>query len=204
MTCQTLEYIDRVVEEVQLNIPQMPEKLIKNAFFNILNDFFISTNRWRYVFTELAVDETNTIYSIPIKDNAEPIKVIDLFYTENGTEYKICERKDVWRNNDTYYYYQPEPRVIILNTPLKDITKLRANVSLKLKRGSDTLPDLLELYFNGIVAGILYKLMLIPNKEWTNGELATFHYKVYDEAKKEALRFHNLNMLEGRPLQEKI
>jgi hypothetical protein len=204
VSCQTSAYIDRVVNDVLLNIPQIPEKLIKNTFYNVLDDFFISTNRWRYVFTEFAISEDNTTYSIPNKDNAEIIKVIDLFYTENGTEYKINERKDVWRNNDTYSYYQPEPRVIILNTPIKNITELRANVSLKLTRDSETLPDLLELYFNGIVAGILYKLLLIPNKEWTNGDLATFHYKVYDEAKKEALRFHNLNMLNGRPLQEQI
>ncbi len=63
-----------------------------------------------------------------------------------------------------------------------DTTPLDVTVVLTITDTATTIPDIFDRWKEGIASGALSKLMVMPNKPWSNPSLATFHAQIFNQA----------------------
>lgn len=75
-------------------------------------------------------------------------------------------------------------------------------VSMKPLRSATALPDILyNNWYQSIAAGAKAKLMFMPEKPWTNPQLASVHASIFDTGVKEAMR---KTVLKNLPTEKRI
>lgn len=79
-------------------------------------------------------------------------------------------------------YYRPNPEVITLASPPASDGVLKLVLILTPTRTATSIPRFLyDLHGDAIEHGAKARLLLIPNRPWTNGELAAYHKQEFEK-----------------------
>ena len=166
--------MERFVKDIRPSLPNCPSITIKRNVLSKAIEFCRQTSIWSQTEQYTATgDETTVTLSPPAGSRVFRAEV-----TRNGYP---CLTFDLGSNQ------------IVFDVALVLNEEIAVKEFLVPTRDATALPDILyNDYFEGIKQGALSSLMLIPNKEWSNPELATvclqdFMYYV-TEAKIAAIR----------------
>lgn len=133
--------------------------------------------------TDIAADVSEYSFSPPT--GAEVVTVMNILV--DGNKVTPVSREDLdtyrpsWRDIaekiPQYYFLTGNSTLRLVGVPTEDLTDaLRVDVVLKPSRSSTEVPDTLyEDWFEPICAGALYRLQVMPDKTWTNGQLASYN-----------------------------
>lgn len=178
------------------------KNLLRNELRDALRRFCIESEIWRYVFEVLPVEQGEQVYRIAEQEGTKIVRVESLFYAcESGQEIKIPERQDVQQNMDSFqYWYESEPSMIVLNEKPEEDDQYRANVILRPVDGGERFPiELFERWKEIIHAGAMAELYAMPNKTWSNIDLANLNNGKWLQGVADAKRKHLQDMKPDRP-----
>lgn len=175
--------LDRVVNNVATHLPGAVTSVIQLELFNVLNDFFSTSNIWQeeIPFTVRAADAVPTTYYI---EQESVSSIVRLLYIIDGNKLPVAG-------------VMATPGEIVLSqSPSQDGT-LTATVALTTSDpvGSDGFPEfpdwIVNKYCTGIIDGVIGRMMAQPAKPYTNLQLASVRTRSFrscvSDAKAEAL-----------------
>lgn len=155
--------MDRFLNTVRRDVPGCPNPLIKDEVLSAAIEFCERTSIYTEKLTEsvLAGAETLTI-TLPANTALIGIDRLEI----NDTDYF-----DIDHDGTTIDFGEAVPSALTIYV----------YVSLKPLRTVTTLPDVLfNDWFQAIAAGAKAKLMIMPEKKWTNPNLAMVHADVFE------------------------
>ena len=153
----------RITQNVELHATGALPSVVKLEFYNTLDEFLKDSNVWQeeIAFSTIADDDTYTI---------EPV---------DGVINRLMRLNDA--NNIPVGVTMQVPGELVLNNTPAAVSALTATVALTCIDPTDSnefpiVPEwILDKYFNGIIDGIVGKLMMHPSKPYTNKEVSIYH-----------------------------
>lgn len=159
---------DRLLNNASVHLPGVTNATIQLELFNVLNDFFQTTNAWQ---EDITFQVTPSVACYPIEQSS--VSTINrLMYVLNTDQRPVAA-------------YMPSPGEIKLVTVPTQAGSLTATVALTVDDpiGKDGFPEfpawVLTKYGTGILDGILGRLMAQPAKPYTNMQIALVRTKSY-------------------------
>lgn len=217
MNCETIEGLSNSADFLQQSLPGVSLGVLKQRYSEVLIDFAVKTEIWRYVFEHLPVFTDTKQYELDAVEGQAVARIARVFVADGCAcepEYTIPEGQGVSRgryrggsinaNQNTEYsdlwWYSPEPNKLMFSQCFEEDGCLRLELVLRPERGTTNFPaGLLDKYKEVIEFGVLAKAMMMPNQQWSDIKFAQ-HYKAeYEHGMLEPKRKHKMNMLAGRP-----
>lgn len=164
--------INRLLDNLRVQLPGATDAAIKFEIYNALNDFFQGSNIWREDI-EVAVTSGVTSYDlIP----SGPAKIVQLMSLTDANEFQVGGQFDLITE-----------ALVLAQTPSSNGTYV-AQVALTVndpidREGFPVFPMwVLNLYMNGIISGVLARMMGQPAKPYSNTQLAIYHNRNFSIA----------------------
>lgn len=164
------------------SVPGCPVASMDTALAYAASDFCAKTHLWTY-----DVDAETTVAGEPLYDIAVPEVLESLqWVTLEGRELEDLQGKAVPPSEAAKTgiprYFSKAADTAIRMYPIPDGAYTFTCVAIlkpsKTAKGIESF--LYETHGETIVAGALFRLMSIPNKEWTNFELAAVHQQQFE------------------------
>lgn len=166
--------VNRLMNNARISLPGALDGAIQLELFNVLNDFFQDTNIWQESLT-FGISSANAFgTTIEISPNAGTI---------NRLLYVIDSNKIIKRMS------MPQPGHLQVIELTNNSETWTARVAITV---SDPVPStgtmaylpicpgwILEKYSNGVLSGVLARMLLQPSKPYTNTKLAAVHGSLY-------------------------
>lgn len=163
---------DRIVQNAKMRLPGAVDDALKLELFNMLDNFFTTSSIWREAIDVTITPGTLTYDIEPESSNAARIIRLLSFQTTNT-------QTDIPVTMST-------PGEIVLN---RDTTTTLACVATVALSVGDTLdnagypfaPDwITDKYFNGLIDGLVGRMMIHPAKPYSNEKLSIFHLRSFN------------------------
>lgn len=177
--------IDRLMRNARVHLPGALDDLLKLELFNVLDGFFKGSNIWQEEIT-FRTKVGTTDYSI---EQTSVASIVRLLWITNSDDIPVTGT-------------MAEPGEIKLRNEPSQIDTYTATVALTVddpvtRDGYPEFPMwVLAKYGEGVLEGLLGRMMAQPAKPYTNTQMAVFHLKKFtntvSQAKYEALH-KNLN-----------
>lgn len=156
--------INRLVKNIAVHVPGALDTVIKLELFNVLDEFCRDTLVWKEdIEFDTVVGET-LCYAV----NAEPATIVSLVELVNEADTPVAAT-------------MATPGEIVLKTEPSVVETLTATVVLTVVDPVDgdgwpQMPEwLLRQYFQGILDGLVGRIMAHPAKPYTNERLSIYH-----------------------------
>ncbi len=196
------------VTYIRPNVSGCPDVLIKREVVQAAIKLCTESFLWREQTDPHPIIKGIREYSIdlPVED-ADPVQLESL--TINGraltatTIESLDEKQYGWRQakgEPTQYFHRNSHSEIMFNRePNKtEVQAMVCSFALKPMRTATTLPDFLYTdWLEAIESGALSRLLVMPNKEWSNGELGLYHKVEWEKQLSEARMQVNLQWSDG-------
>jgi hypothetical protein len=165
------------------DVPGCPLPSVDSALAISASDFCARTHVWRepldFQFAiknipDYDVDGSAVIESVlwAVLDG-QTLTHIDPRYINKDNLTNAAKPTSFWVVNDTAIRLYPIPDAKY---------KLDIEVALKPARNADGIEDwIYESYIDPIVSGAIWRLARVPGKDWSNPEIAMYHYKLYEQ-----------------------
>lgn len=164
--------INRLIDNLRVQLPGATDVAIKFEVFNALNDFFQGSNVWR---EDIAVTVTSGVTSYDLVPSG-PAKIVQLMSVFDANQFPVNAQIDLISGE-----------LLLQQTPSSDTT-CTAQVALTVndpidREGYPVFPMwVLNIYMNGIVSGVLARMMGQPAKPYSNTQLAIYHNRNFNIA----------------------
>lgn len=164
--------INRLIDNLRVQLPGATDAAIKFEIFNALNDFFQGSNIWR---EDIEVPVTSGVTSYDLLPSG-PAKVVQLMSVRDANNLAVGAQLDLLSD-----------ALVLFETPSANTT-FTAQVALTVndpidREGYPVFPMwVLNLYMNGIVSGVLARMMSQPAKPYSNTQLAIYHNRNFNIA----------------------
>lgn len=166
------------------DIPGCPLEIVNRELAAVAEDFFSRTQLWRE-----SLDAQQTVIDEPYYDITDCTTVesvlwakvdnLDLIHTdERFITPEFLNRK----GRPTHFWIEKETQIRLY--PIPDVVlPLDIRVVLKPSRSARGIPNFVyQRWVDAFVAGAIYRVTRIPNKEWSNSEQAAFNKNMYEQA----------------------
>lgn len=175
----------RIFDTVRMSAPGALDGPLRLEFFNVLKEFLSRTDAWR---DEVELYITPGVPDYPIEATV-PSQVLRLIFLEGVRPAPTLEAPRQLGPQRLGYLRLDVSRIMILHIPVvpSNPEVWHANLSLGLSDPvtSDGLPhipeDIVDRYQDAIVSGLLSRVLMHPNKPYSNKDLATFHGRKYNQ-----------------------
>lgn len=164
--------INRLIDNLRVQLPGATDAAIKFEIFNALNDFFQGSNIWR---EDIEVPVTSGVTSYDLLPSG-PAKIVQLMSVRDTNNLAVGAQLDLLSD-----------ALVLFETPSANTT-FTAQVALTVndpidREGYPVFPMwVLNLYMNGIVSGVLARMMSQPAKPYSNTQLAIYHNRNFNIA----------------------
>lgn len=166
----------RGYDDVKMHIPGLTDAVYWQMMYHVLNDFLDRTNLWQET-VPIDVVPTSLRYTFTVADQGEPNRLIIVYDPANEDPNPKWVMGGVQMNI---------PGVLQLNYAPSTGTVWNAVVAKTLDMvSSDNYPDMgagtwiIDKYGDGIMYGILGRLMNMPAKPYTNAKLSKDYWQTY-------------------------
>ena len=154
---------------LSIHVTQCPRVVMINAIKTMVRQFLDQSHVWVHEVMPVQVDPTSTQVFLPIPQFSYINKVWSLYGQKGITSYRYDDPK--------HHITQDNQLVIDEITPAKTLNLI---VSLSLNQNALSCPDFIyEKHLESIVHGAAYYLMTMANQQWSNPELAQYHYQQF-------------------------
>lgn len=166
------------------SVPACPEPTVEAELIAAAIRFCERTRSWRHV-TESALPagwDAPVLLTAP--DGADVFEVERVWFDGRKLDAEPFHKAPQQAEDPAppYAFSQAEPGSLIL-WPCGEAGSLRIAAFLKPARNADELPDFLYAHhLDTIASGALAALLMIPEKSWSNPNLATFHLMRFQAA----------------------
>lgn len=204
--------ISTLLPEARIELPGIPEPVLRAALYRNIRKFFWESESWRYTsdngldwtLNQLALNLPAAGTDMPAKTVIKRVDDVKYSSTGDGTSYNTIlpfQTRDEldrynanWRteigSSPTAWSNDADGYAVI--TPQTDTTVVlaflvRVIIAPVFTDTADTLPDV--LYYENeeaIRAGILHELMKQPGKDWTNADMSIFYGSMFERGVKKA------------------
>ena len=190
-TTERVTALDRIVDLARVHLPGSRDAVIKQEFFAVMKEFFTTTNTWTEDIEMCAHSCGGPCCHGCAGTNFE-------IFPTMGTIVRLMIVKD----KDCYPVKarMETPGIITVYDPVKAHGHYVAVVSLTVsdptnRDGYPRFPAwIIQKYQNALLEGLLYRMMLQPNKPYSNPQMAEYHGKRFragmSAAAHEKLRGH--------------
>jgi len=202
--------IDAFLPDILMDVPGCPESVAVNALRHAIEDFCKNSLYWTVDHTPIdIVAGTHTYPLVPpvtdtiindityIAHDTQPLDPastdqLDLYWPKYRQKYPYLNSvsSDPWRSvtaDIASLYHRPTPRTVrIVGIPTTSLTGgLTLRVALRpaptMIETADLLDDTLyEDFREEIAFGAKYRLLIIPNKPWTDVKTAVIHRELFE------------------------
>lgn len=162
--------ITRLLDNLVVSLPGARDNIIKIELFNTLNDFFQGSNAWREDI-EVAITPGVTSYELL---PSGPAKIVQIMSVLDANNLPVRAQLGLISGE-----------LELFETPSSN-TNFTAQVALTVadpvdREGYPVFPMwVLNLYMNGIISGVLSRMMAQPAKPYSNAQLAVFHTRAFN------------------------
>lgn len=178
------------------HVPGCPIISVNSALAYAASDFCAKTHLWTYDVDAETTIPGEAVYDISVPEVLESVQWVTL----DGSELESWQGKWVppskaaklgkpvafWKDGDTAIRFYPTPDAAYQFT---------CTVVLKPSKTALGIESFLfETHGETIASGALYRLMSIPNKEWTNFDLAAAHQARFERGIAKAKVWDNRNV----------
>lgn len=175
-----------------------PNPIVRDAIRSTCADFCRETNIWRELLDPIPIEAGRADYELPAPSQTLVVLLHEMTALGEPIDPKASQWLDghwsQWRTQvgpRPRYYTQDAPNVIRL-VPIPDVDipdgLADMRVSLQPTHTATRVGDIVFREFaDGIKAGALVRLMLIPNQAWSNADLANYYRAEFQQAKDTAI-----------------
>ena len=169
--------LDSIIEYVMPEVVGCPRDLIIREIKEAAISFCEATGLWRYDLYPLNILPGVSVYEIDIPSES---KIVDIRSLNIGgrpidpqTAEWLDKNSDRWRTQEgsaNYYVVESPGEIRLSLVPMAEADEIMTGVvTLKPKRVDPKIPQfIIDDWMNTIAAGAKSRLMLIPNKKWSN------------------------------------
>jgi hypothetical protein len=166
--------LDRLLQAARTHLPGALDSALQVEMYNVVDDFLTESSIWQETAAFITAVGT-TDYEIDLENNATFLRLLYVLGNANRPVIATME----------------EPGVVVLRTIPQTIENMTARVSLTLKgvtsEGWPSIPSWMwQRYREGLLDGLLAKMLVQPAKPYTNERLAIFHGRKFNVAKSRA------------------
>ncbi len=198
------------------HVPNCPTPLVDQAVMDTAIDFASETQIDFNIEAPIALANGQDSYSITEATGMKVDQVRHvygpLWELEPVTPSQLQDRLQDWQTNQAsdprFYRTWPDANTIVVYPTPQNVTTqtLRVIAAWKPARTATAFPDKLgEDHFDALVAGALSRLMLVPERKWTNPQMAGVHAGAYNTARVnariEAIHAKTVGTIRVRPRQ---
>ncbi len=160
--------MERFVSNILPYVPGCPEVLIKAETLRVATEFCRKTHIWQEVEESTATEGDETITLSPASGDVVGVKV------------QINERE--------ISDYTLSGVTVTLEDELSEDDEIKVTLYLTPERDATELPDILyNDWLEAISAGVRSRLMLMPEKPWSNPNMVMIHAQTYQHQTGQAL-----------------
>lgn len=195
------------------HLPECPIPVIERALLRAAQDFMSTSRVWKIVLMPIAVPIGTTTITVPMDNDKDLIRVEEAWLDGQKLNLVTPDELDGDYNDDWSLHtgtpidlVQFVPGIVALHPkPLAVATTgLKLKVSARPSESAVGITDeIAAKYRNALECGALAKLMMMPNKPWTNLELSAFHMQNFNmvtaKATVDAARGFNQGRIKSRP-----
>jgi hypothetical protein len=164
--------LERIMKNARVHLPGALDSAIQLELFNVLDEFLKTSQIWREE-VSFTVRPDRLTYDVESED--ETALVVDLLEVKNSDGIPVRAT-------------MPVPEELTLGNLPQEVTTYTATVSLTVSDPvtTDNYPRcpewILTRHTQGIVDGIIARLMSQPAKPYTSERLATYHLRRFRDA----------------------
>lgn len=173
------------------HVPGAPDVACVQEIRKAAIEFCEQSKVWQSIMPAIGVTALTAEYAVPVPTDANSVMVMELYFRGSRLPPKYPDQlKDTMHN---WFDQTGEPRWFtqldqdnVRLIPIPAATEsavLRMRTAFKPTHEATTLPDILwTQYRNEIAQGAMGRLMLTPDKPWTNVELGAALLQQFDSA----------------------
>lgn len=195
--------ISTMLPEIRVELPGIPEPILKAALYRVIRQFFWETEVWKYTYDN-GLDWTISTIELPLPTAGLDIpakcvvkRVDTVMYDADGAawdrEIPFKTRDELDRANPDWYTETGATPlawthgndgaaivVPIASATVSTAFLIRAVIAPVFTVVTDTLPDFLYYEFEETIkAGVLAQLMKQPHKDWSDMQVAQFYGQAF-------------------------
>lgn len=149
------------------------------------------TGAWVETMTPITVVSGTHTYTIPAPSQGQVVHIRSLHYDDFPLLHRAPEELDMerlsWRTDEgkpRWYTQFASTKIRLIPIPDENLTDgLTGEITCKPEMTATQIPDFLfNQYGFGVAAGALASLLSMPNRAWTNPNLAVFYLRQFDSA----------------------
>lgn len=187
---------------VQPHVPGCPEIVITAHLQEAAADFCERSEVWRFDIEKDFTSKNTSDYEIDVPTGAVLANVLNL-YVDTLPIKRVSDRhfdlpQNFTTSRPTYYSLYQDSQIRFYPTPDSKYTFDGTGVLKPSLTATGVEDFIFENHGRTIACGALGKLAIIPNKEWTNPELASYYtakfFKETDEANQRDTRRVNMRI----------
>ena len=174
---------DTILPLVTPDIPGCPEATIKTAFAAVAADSCARTHIWRESLETQSTVVDQAEYEVNGSAVIESVLWILIDDREiTHTDSRLVDHNDLLRTGRPSKYWVVREKAIRLFYIPDDVYTLKGEIALKPSRTARGVEDwIYETWADTLVSGVLWRLTRVPNKEWTNPDIALMNKKLYEQ-----------------------
>jgi len=181
----------RLLPDVLTVVPGCPDMLAESNIRAAVIEFCEKSEAYRAEFDPINVVAKQHEYEVdtPIATTVHRLDWVkyDGFDLEPVSSSLLEQRLGDWRKDTgtpAYFVQQSSSALVIAPRPAKNVDAgLRIKAVLKPTHTSNACDDdLMNNYRDGILSGVLYRLLRMPNKDWTDLSAAGLYGSLFNES----------------------
>lgn len=177
---------------VSPELPGCPEETMRQAIVLAARDFCARTHAWTEVLEPIVLADGVSEYDYEAPFGASALTAIGVWLNGNELRSASLDQLDFllpgWQTatgSEPRYYNAAfnTSSIRVFPTPVSPTGSIVMRLAFEPKMASTSLPDvLLEDNNEAIAAGAKARLMVQPNKQWSNAPLGAFYGKAFEDA----------------------
>ena len=175
---------DEMLSELAPFLPGAPDITLRNALRSSASNFLAQTHIWRdefYPFETTVGVPDYEVYSEAMVESVLWVVVGDQEISQTDPR-RVRKRSINDRGHPTAFWIQEGRKLRLFPTP-DDVYTVSGWVALKPSSRSRGLEDwIVDLSKDAIISGAIHKVAQVPNKGWSDPQLAQYHKQLHDRA----------------------
>lgn len=181
--------LEAFLPDVLIHVLECPEPVLLQALRNAVGEFCTETLIWN----ELTDEETVSSwpYDVSVGGDSRLVRIVEVFVDDEPVDPLPADQGGslTWQTDQgqvEYYTTEGKDQLWLIKQPVSDVS-LRLRLAYKPSPTATSVPSsLLDDWSEEISAGALARVMAIPNRPWSNPQLALFYGNVFDSGVRDA------------------
>jgi hypothetical protein len=180
-------FYSTLLDDILPSLPSCENAMALFALKRAAQEFMKKTQcDQRVIAPSIAVTAGNAAYAVPVPANTELVTVTKLAL--DGTELRpvprdwLTEEMETLAGTPSHFVVGLDGTVTLWKKPTAGGTLTGKIAVAPLPTATDILDPIANAFSEDIAAGALSRLMLMPNKPWTQVELSVAHRSRFDNA----------------------